>query len=1020
MTLTNHSQTGTKQMTEHKHWAQLLELRDEIANAGGRMDDLQASLPDAYFGRDDRQGPTLYSDPEYYGEITHPTKGLVRFMAQVAVRLALDGHAGNANWHLDQAMGGGKSHCLIGLWHLAKHPRQLANSDIGKQIWQEAEQIHGSPLPDNLGDPICVILDCDNPAFDSRRDGPATNLGERFLWRLVEGETALYESYKTRMSNKAGIAAVVNAVNRPILILMDELLNFLAWAVQDDHQLAASMSFLRALFDAVNDIPNCVLVTVLINTDDKKIASTAAFNSCRAEVEGEIVRNTEKVVVSGGGDFTDIILRRLFKGDIHNHRHAAQETVKAMTSTIQTWRSISDRADKMLSDGIKTWPFQPELMEIVENKWATHASFQKVRSTLQIFAYAVHRLMKDFAAGNTVPAMIGTGDIPLGDRSTREALLNSGLIESQTAASWREIITSSISDPDHLGRSVAEKVDAGMPDNTRERWKNCSPPPAVRATNALMIYTLTPLGAGINGATDNDILASMLTSAWGDFTESDANDVWKTLLNATTGLAAVERVTFTGGRPARHKFTTRLTLEMIFRAERDAVQDKERDKLVTDVAASIATSVPKSPFKVVPMSVHHEDDHNKDKRWDWNDEGDELEYVPHTTGQLTSLLSKGNQWDKPAARLVVLDSRCFTHGNGESDESDDALRYAAGELQGPPELAYESSAVYSVIDAHQRSSARGVARNVLAAERAADRVKAAVGARDSQYEEAVTKHTEAKQALEERVRAAYKHVAYAHELPSGQRVLNWADLGADHHRTALDGKAVWQELANRGKCFLPSGSTELVFTGLALTNVLRDSDYDVPLNELHGRFYKLCRLPLLPNPTEDLRRGIYEACKNDDIEMVHDDDTVIQPRYPADVEPTNKSIRLRKKLELAPTPPDVDDTDTGPLLPPLGGGYSAGSVIPEPPENGSSGVESSQTPPQTTRITFSNITIDASNSRDITNILRAIADILAEQTTDDETKLHGQFAVTADSERTDKLRSMINTLAAGHPGVILS
>ncbi len=58
---------------------EIVGLRDEIIDGGGRIDDVQASLHDAVFGRAD--GATgLYGDADRYGQITHPTGSLVALM----------------------------------------------------------------------------------------------------------------------------------------------------------------------------------------------------------------------------------------------------------------------------------------------------------------------------------------------------------------------------------------------------------------------------------------------------------------------------------------------------------------------------------------------------------------------------------------------------------------------------------------------------------------------------------------------------------------------------------------------------------------------------------------------------------------------------------------------------------------------------------------------------------------------------------------------------------------------------
>ena len=76
-------------------------------------------------------------------------------MAKVAVRLGGGENYTRARalWRLDQAMGGGKSHGLIGLWHLAAHPAALAETDTGRAALAKATAILDGPPEANLGNP---------------------------------------------------------------------------------------------------------------------------------------------------------------------------------------------------------------------------------------------------------------------------------------------------------------------------------------------------------------------------------------------------------------------------------------------------------------------------------------------------------------------------------------------------------------------------------------------------------------------------------------------------------------------------------------------------------------------------------------------------------------------------------------------------------------------------------------------------------------------------------------------------
>ena len=117
-------------MTAYKHWADALTLRREITDAAGQIADLQMSLYSAVYT--DRDVP--YQVPAYYADITEPTVGLLRFMGSIARRLGAKGPRGKALFHLDQGMGGGKSHALVGLYHLANDPGSFLATELGQLV----------------------------------------------------------------------------------------------------------------------------------------------------------------------------------------------------------------------------------------------------------------------------------------------------------------------------------------------------------------------------------------------------------------------------------------------------------------------------------------------------------------------------------------------------------------------------------------------------------------------------------------------------------------------------------------------------------------------------------------------------------------------------------------------------------------------------------------------------------------------------------------------------------------------
>ncbi|MCY4516058.1 MAG: DUF499 domain-containing protein [Acidimicrobiaceae bacterium] len=879
-------------------WWHTVKLRSEVETAHGNIDDVQASLHDAVFGGS--AGRSLYADPAYYGQITYPTGSLVGLMAKIAVRLGAQGEPAKrakALWRLDQAMGGGKSHGLIGLWHLASNPADFATTDLGAAVLVQAKEIAGSEaLISDLSSPRCVVLDCDNPAPREAHDGPARTLGERFMWRLFEGAYKKYEHYKAQLPNKEAIEAALADVGRPVLILIDEIMDYIRWvSIQSEQRALDDMAFLRALLDAVNDVDNCAAVVVMIASEKDRIALNETGRKCRAELEDLLIRNGEATTVTSGGDFADIIRRRLFDGPPPSE--VTDRCAEWIASEMQgRWTEHAfgklPHADGGFAEAVaRCYPFHPALIDLAENEWSQQAGFQRVRSTLQVFAATAYEQLQRGQAGEWAPSLIGPGDLPMSSRAVRDALLDSGLVSDQrTQSSLREICAGDIVDPDHVDRGAARLADLRR---SGTGWEQLNPRAAERMATALFVYSLSPRPQGRRGATEAELLAASFVPS-NAFGHGDAEVVWQELCHPTDGLAAIDSTAGSGRQPKRWHIETRQTLNMLVRREREAVTDAERDERVSRAAFEGANS---GPFDaVLPV------------------EGD-FDAAPELA-ELCELLGSAGVDQARKCRLVVLDSRWFSLLNGADASTRLAAEAAMGLGTEALPMTWASSAVFAVINTQSRRQARNLAADVIAWERAS--ALAAVQQDAEMSKSAVGQSRETQRRFESLVKKAYSHVLYLAEGPDG-RVMRDIRFQSEN-QSALDGSVVWSALQEAGKAFT-AGDLDRQ----ALMHNLRTNDWNRPLCEIRDDFWKAPRLPLLPGGEGDLRRALFEAVSSGDIEIVDSDDEVRQVANEGHLNLGSTDLRIRQPAQDPPddpAPPTVIDPPIDPDPP----------VVPPPAE----------------------------------------------------------------------------------------
>ena len=852
-------------------WWEIMELRKEVKARDGGIDDLQMSLHDAVFGVEGvGAGRSPYADAGYYGDITYPTGSLVEFMGSVAVRLGVPGSTQtSALWRLQQAMGGGKSHGLIGLWHLAAHPEALSRTDLGKQVMSKAESIAGrGNVRGDLGNPICVVLDCDNTTAVEEDFGPAKRLGERFLWRLFDKDGHRYDAFKAHITHKAKMAEALSSTGRPVLILIDEIMDYVRVTAAADPQGAKQdMGFLRVLLDVVNNVANCVAVVVMIASDMDNIWIGSAAEGARTELEDLLTRNARTTQVTGGGDFAAIIQRRLFstRPPLEATDATATRFLSGMRGAWNTkvFKKLGGYHESDFRQRVhRGYPFHPDLIALAEDEWAQHAGFQRVRSIIKVFAAAAHEQSRRATAGEWAPELIDSGDLPLQSNVLKHALLSAGLVPSPTTQSnLGEVASVDIVDRHNPERGAARRLDS----RRDETWSAHNPRAAERMATALFVRSLCPRPTGARGATEAELHAASFVPA-GGYETGDAETVAAELLETDDGVAAVDVLAGRGSAAKRWVFETRKTLTMLTRAEKKSVSDADRDKAVTDRAFEIASS---GPFDTI-VKV----------------DGGEVPATGATTEACIGVLEQAGIDNKYQTRLVVLDSRWFSLLNGDDEATRESTAAAMGVGPNPMTVQWASSAVFACANTAVRRQARGLATEWLARKRVA--LLPAVQADDEMKKRAPAEAAEAKKRLDSMVRQCYKHIIYLAPKDEVNRDREFLRIPKDT-QSALSGADVWGELREQRKAFRQGE-----FDRNVLLHSLRDNDYGRPLSELRDSFWANPHKPLLPSGAGDLRDALYAAIKSNDIELVGPSGDIYQVITSGDINLSVDSIRIQR------------------------------------------------------------------------------------------------------------------------------
>jgi hypothetical protein len=802
-------------------------MRRELVDAAGELGGLQMSLFNAVYQTQD----VPYRDPAYYGEITQPTPGLVRFLAKIAHRLGSE-RAIRALFHLDQGMGGGKSHALVGVYHMANSPEAFFATEIGERVRQEAEELAGTSF--DLGDVRTIVLSADNmsPGVASPEFGPATSLFERFLWGLFDGDRSLYDEYQARGSDKRALSDALAAAGKPVLILLDELMDY-ALRLSDAENLGrmpGEEAFLNSLMDAVDEQPRVAFVVVMIRSELEETSYGRAASEFRDYIAARLERNGETVSVSDAQDFAAIIRRRLFE------RAEAEGIVEEVATrwtqaADDAWReNVFDRlpGDRGLSRFAErlsgTYPFHPDLMDLVRDDWARRAGFQRVRSTVSIFAQTAFYWGSEHRSESWSPELIGLGDIPL--ETAAEYVLSSGLLHGNDRAvqGYRQVAAADIISKDSSSGRAAE-LDLELADE----YGGTPPLPrgAVRMATALFLSSLVPRAQAKRGATRPELLSSVYVPG---AAFADADEVFVGLTGEEAGLGALDVIQGRGGNtPTRYQLSIAQTLRMFFRQARDAVSPDERDTYIWDRVEQVASTGRFDRSVLVP--------------------------APHVDANPTRGEIFGEVDQQTTNRLVVLDPRRWSLRNGSDGTTKDEIDALFG--QGPDALPFDNAAscVVACINTQGREAVRKRAAEALAYRA----VLKMLDPDDELRAEATERLREIERRVDEDLKRAFRHFAYL-TRDAQQRVhVEWQNLD-EGQGSSLLGNYVWESLASAQRASNPGQ-----LSGSYLVRLLDVNQRPFSLREIARRFWQDPSFPLVPSEA-DVRRAIFEA-----LELPHPD-----------------------------------------------------------------------------------------------------------------------------------------------------
>ena len=377
-----------------------------------RAEVLKGDLEDTLFAADFGHvvagiGPGVYQQPDVFFRNTHPAAMLKKVVTTIFQRLADPNEAGAAV-RLSTGFGGGKTHTLIALWHLANG---ISDPTLGTELLPAA----GRPKE-------VVVAGIDAGEFGKTLCGSHGDIQTHSLWGELAyqlgGEPGYQQITSLGLDTPANVpnAATVRAMlpDKPLLILLDELVIYMA--ILDEQEQNAVLAFVSSLIAEVTARRQAVLVITDPAGQPVYQKQAAAIADITKQIEagknlddvlGRKMSNYDPI----GDETAGVIARRLFE----RVDPTAGEQVSAEYYNAYQ-RMHAEHPDALPPEAATAeyaqqielcYPFHPRLLDTAQNRLGAMQDFNKSRGTLRLFA----RILRDVWETDHAPYLISAGDL---------------------------------------------------------------------------------------------------------------------------------------------------------------------------------------------------------------------------------------------------------------------------------------------------------------------------------------------------------------------------------------------------------------------------------------------------------------------------------------------------------------------------------------------------------------------------------------------------------------------------------
>lgn len=706
-----------------------------------------------------RRAAIEYQDPVAFFSKTYPTEGLRRLLATVLARLA-GVREGDPVIQLQTPFGGGKTHSLLALYHLCTAGGEIAHLDAVQKVMEEAgvEEI-----------PQVRVATFVGTAADAERG--KTPWGE-IAEQLGNYDLLAEHDRKRRAPGKELLHELLGG--QPTLILMDEIVEYAVKAEDFRDQL---MAFLQEITEAVKVQPSCALVVTLPSSASAEAYANQAITQMLMQAEKILGRIEAIYTPVHGEEMYEVVRRRLFEdlGDPAEARRAADEywqMYQRLGEDVPGQFRDPAYRDKMR----RAYPFHPEVIDIMFERWSTFPSFQRTRGVLRLLANVVADL---YGRGHDAP-LIQPAHINLAKPDIQREFIR------HIGNEYSGVVASDIAD----SNAKAQQIDREM-GSEYARYGVAS-----GIATAIFFYSFS-------AGPDKGVAAQRLRVAFlrdgippavvGDALQRLEDELW--YLHVEGGL---------------YRFTSQPNLNRVIVEREEAVEDED---IVSEIRKRLEAAEKRGQ---VPVQVYC------------------FPQAPHDVPDSRDL------------KLAILSGE-YTRGNLATDKFVEELLTHAGTTF----RSYRNTLLVVAPDADEFAGLRQQVKRYLALDAIRSDKEFMNNLRDEAREELIKRWQGAKEGVEFRLLAAYRHVARA----GAERPVEWIDMGIP---TMGEAAAVSQRVLRYLR------QEDLLLDKIAarqvLNKTLQKHETEKSLRQIWEAFLQYPELPILANQNV-LRQAVEQGVR---------------------------------------------------------------------------------------------------------------------------------------------------------------